>query len=82
MSQKRDPIDVFVSVRPDGSAKYYRLTPSGAWTQTMSEKNPALLGLSGEELALIAAGVGIAGILGYFIWKASQSSLTNTDIIT
>lgn len=161
----RDPINVFISVQPDGSTRYYRRTPSGAWTETVSEKNPSsggcmkviqddlwlcqdctmyavngdtsgiesekrerevvegvnslgphlvpdfgddgegeeefsrtpcdacgtrlagsrtrfailgeenpvVFGLSGMEVALIAAGVGVAGVLGYFIWKANWS---------
>lgn len=69
-----DSINVFVSVQPDGSLRYYRLTPSGAWTQTVSEKNPVLFGLSGEEIAIIGAGAAVVAVIGYLFWSAEQAS--------
>lgn len=38
----------------------------------LGEKNPVAFGFDGTELALVAGGVGILGIIGYLVWKSSQ----------
>jgi hypothetical protein len=49
--------------------KRKRGRPSPSNMRIGSRHNPLS---SGSDLALIAAGVGVAGILGYFIWKSQQ----------
>jgi hypothetical protein len=57
----------FISVRPGGHVKRYRKY-GRRWEHT----NP--LGMSNGELALIAGGVGLTGLVGYLIWKSQQPS--------
>lgn len=59
----------FISVSPGGHVKRYRKY-GRRWERT----NPLALGLSGEELAIIAGGVGLTGIIGYYLWKSQQPS--------